>query len=411
MSLRTIAGCGLSFLGGVLVGVIFIPFSWTLAYETAQIAKKLTGLSRQVLGPIPLFICWGLAGMACYGLWHLARRTLLASSRRVLVRLFRTKCGLSRDVTGKESDEHPIKEGARLAEARSSKFWVASVLVGLAAGLLMLPLVWPLYFCAWLATLGFAMDPNRHWEGLGRLAFDFGDLNFGHQIGPVILYFTCWGAASGLCYVLVLTTRKVRWRLFHKPCGLASASPSRRWRDVIVAVLLLVVIAGGGTLMWSWAGDSQRHGPKSAQNGTLRKRTRFSLIHLAMSMDDLRARSLYNGDKQIHFPRIDFPQGGTRGLWQWLKRENEPSRKQCRMSAAAFADEEGGTMRDWWGHELVYRYPSKRFTWMFELYSVGPNGIDEGGGGDDIGVDSLLEDHERSYREQVAPLLQGEPSR
>ena len=47
-------------------------------------------------------------------------------------------------------------------------------------------------------------------------------------------------------------------------------------------------------------------------------------------------------------------------------------------------DNVGGTIRDSWGRELVFRCPSKRTEAIFDLYSVGPNGVDEGGGGDDI---------------------------
>jgi hypothetical protein len=43
-----------------------------------------------------------------------------------------------------------------------------------------------------------------------------------------------------------------------------------------------------------------------------------------------------------------------------------------------------GTLRDSWGRELVFRCPSRRKEAIFDLYSVGPNGIDEQGNGDDI---------------------------
>jgi Type II secretion system (T2SS), protein G len=40
---------------------------------------------------------------------------------------------------------------------------------------------------------------------------------------------------------------------------------------------------------------------------------------------------------------------------------------------------------DGWKRVLHYRCPGKHNPNGFDLYSVGPNGIDEGGGGDDIG--------------------------
>jgi hypothetical protein len=43
---------------------------------------------------------------------------------------------------------------------------------------------------------------------------------------------------------------------------------------------------------------------------------------------------------------------------------------------------------DHWGHPIVYRYPSVSPKYVFRLYSVGPNGIDEDGRGDDIDASS-----------------------
>jgi general secretion pathway protein G len=42
---------------------------------------------------------------------------------------------------------------------------------------------------------------------------------------------------------------------------------------------------------------------------------------------------------------------------------------------------------DGWGHRLVYRYPGKRGT--FDLYSVGPDGIDQNGGQDDVTLEGV----------------------
>jgi hypothetical protein len=48
-----------------------------------------------------------------------------------------------------------------------------------------------------------------------------------------------------------------------------------------------------------------------------------------------------------------------------------------------------GTFEDVWGRELVYRFPSRHLDAMFDLYSLGPNGRDEGGEGDDISCGGL----------------------
>ena len=40
--------------------------------------------------------------------------------------------------------------------------------------------------------------------------------------------------------------------------------------------------------------------------------------------------------------------------------------------------------KDFWNNPLIYKYPSKNPKYLFELYSKGPNGIDEQMQGDDI---------------------------
>ena len=81
-------------------------------------------------------------------------------------------------------------------------------------------------------------------------------------------------------------------------------------------------------------------------------------------------------------PPLSLPTGDVRALYRWCE-------KRGRLYGGIshwlpFADEKEGTFRDYWGHELVYRFPSARPEAVFDLYSVGPNGIDESGKGDDI---------------------------
>jgi len=40
---------------------------------------------------------------------------------------------------------------------------------------------------------------------------------------------------------------------------------------------------------------------------------------------------------------------------------------------------------DAWKKPFQYRFPGRHNIDLFEIYSVGPNGVDEGGGGDDLG--------------------------
>jgi general secretion pathway protein G len=41
--------------------------------------------------------------------------------------------------------------------------------------------------------------------------------------------------------------------------------------------------------------------------------------------------------------------------------------------------------KDPWGQEYKYRFPSQKSKKSFDLWSIGPNGIDDNGGGDDVG--------------------------
>jgi hypothetical protein len=51
------------------------------------------------------------------------------------------------------------------------------------------------------------------------------------------------------------------------------------------------------------------------------------------------------------------------------------------------ADSTNSVLRDPWQHWLVYRVPSIRSGCRFDLYSMGPNGIDDHGENDDIVID------------------------
>jgi hypothetical protein len=60
---------------------------------------------------------------------------------------------------------------------------------------------------------------------------------------------------------------------------------------------------------------------------------------------------------------------------------------QLRDTAALYLRQTNGPPADGWGHRLVYRYPGKRGT--FDLYSVGPDGVDQYGGHDDVTLEGV----------------------
>jgi len=81
---------------------------------------------------------------------------------------------------------------------------------------------------------------------------------------------------------------------------------------------------------------------------------------------------------------FDLPRGDTRSLYRWIAAESYRDGAGFRPRWFALVDTNDETFRDLWGHELVYRFPSNREGGIMDLYSVGPNGRDEGGVGDDV---------------------------
>lgn len=82
-----------------------------------------------------------------------------------------------------------------------------------------------------------------------------------------------------------------------------------------------------------------------------------------------------------------------------------------------------GRLTDAWGHEYIYRCPAVRKGAMFDFYSMGPNGIDEYGEGDDVncGAAADYETYKSAFwkeeidldyvRSQAGPLKRGPDNR
>ncbi|MCX5670051.1 MAG: type II secretion system protein GspG [Planctomycetota bacterium] len=77
---------------------------------------------------------------------------------------------------------------------------------------------------------------------------------------------------------------------------------------------------------------------------------------------------------------LAFPSGDIRSLYRWMS-ENAII---WRNLPDEWKDPARGVFVDRWGNALVYRFPSARREAMFDLYSAGPDGIDENGLGDDV---------------------------
>lgn len=87
---------------------------------------------------------------------------------------------------------------------------------------------------------------------------------------------------------------------------------------------------------------------------------------------------------------LDLPRGDVRELYTWAMRDPVPPEEEWYALLGDTIDRGSGTFRDLWGNELVYRFPARRPGAIFDLYSVGPNGVDESGGiGDHIGTKAI----------------------
>ena len=81
---------------------------------------------------------------------------------------------------------------------------------------------------------------------------------------------------------------------------------------------------------------------------------------------------------------LRLPEGDARDLLLWMETQYYPQWQWAERGYPGIMDRQRKTFRDPWGRELVYTFPSPRPAVLFDLYSMGPNGKDEGGGGDDI---------------------------
>jgi len=81
-------------------------------------------------------------------------------------------------------------------------------------------------------------------------------------------------------------------------------------------------------------------------------------------------------------PPLSFPQGDIHNLYQWFASRGHGVHLEDLPPHVK--DPEKQVFVDGYGRALVYRFPSSRAEAMFDLYSVGANGVDENGEGDDV---------------------------
>jgi hypothetical protein len=106
--------------------------------------------------------------------------------------------------------------------------------------------------------------------------------------------------------------------------------------------------------------------------------------------DEMECERNLSGFRTIFTLDVD---GNTADLEVWIERGYPPHEKEWLRRVAEIlkplrllSPQGKVDLRDVWGYKLVYEKPSKDANYLYRLYSIGRNGIDEGGGGDDIDV-------------------------
>ena len=104
-------------------------------------------------------------------------------------------------------------------------------------------------------------------------------------------------------------------------------------------------------------------------------------VAFLMELADL--DSMVLGEAVVAPIPFSLPRGDTKDLFKWLSGRPGLDQLMAR-SSQRIIDAKDGTVRDFWGRELVYHFPSQRKGVLFDLYSLGPNGVDQGGEGKNL---------------------------
>jgi len=112
---------------------------------------------------------------------------------------------------------------------------------------------------------------------------------------------------------------------------------------------------------------------------------------------ELRTLSLFAFGECVVKPGDPFrlPEGTRKDLEGWLERKREYFSEQGRLEQfylelgvatrlIGTGASGGVSLKDGWGNFVVYECPAKDPQYLWRLYSMGPNGVDEGVSGDDI---------------------------
>lgn len=149
---------------------------------------------------------------------------------------------------------------------------------------------------------------------------------------------------------------------------------------LLAAALLVAALLGGGLCVMLYL-----HCVRSPHMEAIYT-TKSEVVRLVCTVA---RETLYDGKPERP---LQLPRGDVKSLYAWLQKRCETytaSRRTIRWGR--LVDNKAGSFKDIWGRELVYRFPSERRHCMFDLYSMGPNGVDENGQGDDIASEQFTE--------------------
>jgi hypothetical protein len=327
----------------------------------------------QTVGLALLLALWGGAGLVCLA----------------VVRASFAKRGRS------DEGEAPRTHKGHLA---------AVTLAGLGIAIVMWPWAWPRFFSLWTEAwrsyigagiTGEYVDPLRVQQAdialrRGFAATDpvapwrFSDLSLLFQTHCVVLYGVVATLVQLACYGLVLAGSTVVLRILgvlRRPCTSLSTARVR----LAIAVCIFAAMVLWFTLL---PFQVYRNGALQASPAQLREQrdeTRLRLGRLVTILEHL--KTVLGEDE-------GFPHGSQKDLYAWLVQGRGPEWDETVNhieNETRFLDHVGRTMRDMWGQELRYRCPVAGRPKGYDVYSIGPNGIDEHGAGDDVEVNAMLD--------------------
>ena len=140
------------------------------------------------------------------------------------------------------------------------------------------------------------------------------------------------------------------------------------WKKVCLGLCVVVGLAGAVVALAFYLEPSFIEPPRVIMG--------FALRHVA-------ADAVFEALRSNQRP-LDLPEGDIRSFYKWVMANRDLKERVRDYGGDFVADPWDETFRDIWGQELVYVFPPRRQELILELFSVGPNGKDEQGQGDDV---------------------------